>query len=188
MIFATDLDGCLLNPWAVFLDWFSKNLQQDFRYEDIWTYDFQWNFGCSKKVINRMWQEIWDYHYPAYNNAAEFIKTLKSMGYTVVCISSRGSEVAKNAALRDINANSLDFDDVILMDVQKQPKSDFVNSLPECQFFLEDSIPNVVDCAENCPSTIPLLLNRPWNAMSLDTSTYVRIFSYKDALELATKT
>jgi uncharacterized HAD superfamily protein len=184
MIYALDLDGVLLNTWTGFNAWFSNRFGIDFQAQDVWNYDFQWTFGCSKSDINQMWSEIWDYPQPAYVGAAEFIRSLKSFGYKVVCVSSRGSHEAKVAALRDISNNNLAFDEVILMDVKKVPKSRFINRM-QAQFFIEDSIPNAVDCADNCLGTQVLLITRPWNARSFDVGSYVRISSYVEALELA---
>lgn len=185
MIFATDLDGCLLNTWDGFKKWFEQRFGIDIDANDIWNYDFQWTFGCKKQDINDMWNEIWDTPQPAYVNAAEFLRQLKSLGYTVVCISSRGRGAAKEAAIRDIESNNLQFDEVILMDVQKTPKSTYINELGDVRFFMEDSIPNVVDCGANCLITTPLLITRPWNARSFDLGPYVRISSYEEALTIA---
>jgi hypothetical protein len=180
-IFATDLDGCLLDSGTGFAEMYSEILGKKIFPADLYCWDMAWALGITKETVDEMWRRVWDEKpFKPYPEAEAFLANLKHyLGYEVAVITSRPTLAAKKAALRDIQALSID--NLIIMDSALCPKSHYVNRLgPE--YYLEDNIKFAVDVYANANCKDVFLFHRPWNAGCKDIVGYRRIYSYADVL------
>lgn len=187
-IFATDLDGCLLDSGKAFADWYTRELGVKIVREDLTNWKHEQCLGIPSKLVTKMFTEIWNSNPMAIlPGAMAFLDEVKQLGYSVVVITSRGmpngKEDAGKAAFRDTRLfyeHGL-IDDMIVMDNSKQPKFDFLNRLGAL-WMLEDNTNVAIQCKIHGKTLKEMfLIDRPWNK-SKDIVGYKRVLSYGGVL------
>ena len=185
-VFATDLDGCLLDSGAAFAAWYTRELGVQVWSEDLLTWKHDMCLGIQSKVVTKMFTEIWTTDpMLVYPGARAFLKTVQAMDYRIVIITSRGlpngKKDAEAAAWRDVLPLWDCFDEMIVMNNHDRHKFLYCDDL-KASWMLEDNTSIAVGCKLNAKTLREVfLLSRPWNR-SKDIAGYLRVKSYEDIL------
>ena len=181
-IFATDLDGCLMNLNVPMAQAYSDILGVEIKAEDFTTWDTNWALGISPESTKPMWSKLWATPAKPYPGANVFLDCLKHLGYEVVIITSRPNIEAAEGCQRDIKQLE-NYDGLIIMDNKEKAKSHYVSEIG-ATWYLDDNIEYAVDVKLNSPCcTSVFLLDRPWNQNCKDIVGYRRLYSYADVLQ-----
>lgn len=180
-IFATDVDGVLLNIWKPYFEYIKKQYGTKFGVGDINCWNHFEQFGFDSKESEQLWKLIWNTPAIPFPGAKKFIRELQRMGFEVVGVSNRpkGWHTCRQAAHRDFP--QLGMDRYLLVD--NDPKSKTLNQLP-ASYFIEDKPSNAIEAGVNSKAKV-FLFDRPWNRPFHNLTGYVvPVESYDEILEV----
>jgi len=182
-VFATDLDGILLDLDDAIARAYTDILGQPIKVTDITGWNHGHSLGISQESVSAMWKVLW-LNYPAwkYAGANVFIESLKVLGYETIVITNRPTIDAAYACGRDMTQLE-GLEDVIIMDKHKLPKSYYLNKI-KATWYIDDNIDYAIEAKFNCPLVEQVfLMERNHNRPCKDIVGYHRLYSYADVLQ-----
>lgn len=179
-LFVTDVDGVLLSFEEEVRKYFSTIYH--YQLEPTHRWNFEEAFGIPKAEVKKMWNLIWGVRLKPFLGATRFLSSLQKQGFKVIALSSRNAGEAQEASSRDIILTGLNKFIDRLEFVDKGEKKGPVVRQWAAEYFLDDSIANVLDVANESQATKCFLMDRPYNTSQDIAPPYTRVKSFDHVL------
>jgi len=163
LVFATDIDGCVLKMNDLFADYFSEKYKTCLRYEDITDYNIE-NLieGITKDEVREAFYDIIDQQtLEVEDQSKEVLSWVSELSKRVlIFITSRNPKLGVKT-YDNLNKFFNDMDFVVFHEQKETRKSDYINKYG-INLFIEDNLDTALDIVANTNCKV-LLRDRPWN-------------------------